>query len=150
MMTGVAKPTTVNTEVLPAAFRDALQTDLAARGAATAPDASPWTTLRDAVAVCTRQLRMHGYYPEKVLVVIKSAVCDAAVPLVAEDLVPEIVHQASQSCITAYFEPEIDQRGSASGLGLAVRVPTWVETPSTTQSPTSLDIGRRPGEPVAL
>lgn len=145
----VANPTTVNTDVLPEAFREALRADLAAQRSVT-PDASPWLTLHDAVAVCTRQLRMHGYYPEKALVVIKSAVCDAAVPLVADDLMTEIVHEASQSCITAYFEAEIDQRGSASGPERTVRVPPWVETPGTTQMPTSLDIGRRLGEPFAL
>ena len=62
MMT-VAKLTTVNTDVLPGAFREALQADLAAQTTGTALDASPWTTLQDAVSVCTRQMRVHGYYP---------------------------------------------------------------------------------------
>jgi len=94
-MVTVAKPTTVNTSVLPEAFREALQADLAAHRNGTAVDAS-WMTLRDAVSVCTRQMRIHGYYPEKVLVAIKSAVCDAAVPLVAQELVTEIVRDAAQ------------------------------------------------------
>ncbi len=145
----MAKPTTVNTAVLPQAFREALQADLAEQHNATTAEPSRWTTLRDAVAVCTRQMRTHGYYPEQVLVAIKSAVCDAAITVVAEDLVTEIVHDAAQSCIRAYFEPDIDQRVSVDGPPQGVRVPTGVETPGTTQSPSSLGV-RGFGAPVPL
>ena len=108
-MVTVVNQTTVNTGVLREVFRGALQADLAAQELGTlAVNPSSWMTLHDAVSVCTRQMRMHGYYPEKVLVAIKSAVCDAAVPLVAEELVTEIVHDAAQSCITSYFEPAIN------------------------------------------
>jgi hypothetical protein len=92
-------------------------------------EASRWLTLRDAVTVCTKQMRLHGYYPEKVLVAIKSAVCDAAVPLVAQDLVSEIVHHAAQSCITSYFEPEVDRTSAAAIAPRPVIMPPTIKTP---------------------
>src|ERR1051325_8955274 len=99
-MVTVVRPTTVNTAVLPEVFREALQTDLATQRNATAVEVSPWTALLDAVVVLTRQLRTHGYYPEKVLVAIKSAVCDAAVALVSDDLAAEIVRDAAVALVS--------------------------------------------------
>lgn len=135
----VAKTTTVNTDVLPEALREALQADLAAQGTRTGLDASPWMTLHDAVTVCTRQMRAHGYYPETVLAAIKSAACTAAVPLVAEELVSEIVHDAAQSCISAYFEPEIDPQNKAGATPFRVRIPHGVETPGVIRPSTLLE-----------
>ena len=131
--------TTVNTDVLPGAFREALLADLAAQGTVTAVDASRCLKLRDAVSVFTKQMRMHGYYPEKVLVAIKSAACDAAVPLVPEQLVTEIVQDAAQSCIGAYFEPEIDPRNKAGAAPFPVRIPHGAETPGVSRPATLLE-----------
>lgn len=128
-MVTVVKPTTVNTAVLPEVFSEALQTDLAAQRGANLVDVSPWKALLDAVVVLTRQLRMHGYYPEKVLVAIKTAVCDAAVPLVSDDLATEIVRDAAQSCIRTYFEPEIDRGSPVATARRGVTVPPGAATP---------------------
>src|SRR5689334_765695 len=129
MILTVTKPTTVNTGVLPEAFREALQVDLAAQRDAAPMEASQWLVLRDGVRVCTQQMRLHGYYPERVLVAIKSAVCDAAVPLVAQDLVNEIVHDAAQWCIAPYFELEADRAGTVAIAGLPVRFAPSARTP---------------------
>ena len=146
------KQTTVNLGVLPQAFTGALQTDLSAQydreeidrwlseggtpprnGSAVIP--SHWSALGDAVGVFTRQMSMRGYYPENILVAIKSAVREAAVPLVAEQLVEGIVRDAGQSCITAYFEQEVDQRNAAAAAQSAVAVPQGVKMPGTNQPP---------------
>ena len=129
------RKTRVNCDVLPEAFSQALRADLSVQydreemdrwlseggliprngGALTAPSR---TNLADAVDICTSQMKMHGYYPETVLATIKSAVRDAAVPLVAEHLVKDIVADAAQWCIAAYFEPRISARGTPSYAGL--------------------------------
>ena len=149
----VGKPTAVRTDGLPQAFSEALQADLSAQydreeldrwlsdGAigpreqsTVAP--SPWKSLGDAVALITRQMRMHGYYPEQVLIAIKSAVRDAAVPLVAEHLVKDIICASGQWCITAYFEPQIDGREGDLAAPPGVLLPRNVQAPGAVRSPT--------------
>jgi hypothetical protein len=146
--------TAVNTAVLPQAFSEALQADLSAQydrmqlesvssDGTTPPGhsaiaSSPWMTLGVAVRVLTRQMRMHGYLPEKVLVAIKSAVCDAAVPLVSNEVVARVVQEASQTSISAYFEPEIESRELPASAA-RVSVPTGVETPGSIRPSISLE-----------
>ena len=119
----MTQPKTVNLSVLPQAFRDAIRADLTA--------SSQWVTLHDAVTVCARQMRAHGYYPEKVLVAVKSAVGVAATRLLPEQIAEGVVSDAAQACITAYFEPEILAVGRVAGGQPPVVLPTGVETPGS-------------------
>lgn len=125
----VNKPTTVNLRVLPQAFRDAIKADLAA--------STGWTTLRDAVSVCTRQLRAHDYYPERVLVAIKSAVTEAATHLVHEKAADEIVTIAAQFCIAAYFDTLDVPTADAVSDRPPVAIPRGIKTPGTSELPNS-------------
>lgn len=138
------KHTAPNVDVLPDAFREALQADLTARYNADETDwvgDSPaqaghgilvpecWSALDDAVVVITRQMRRHGRYPEDVLVAIKSAVREAAVPLVPEHLIRDVVGGAAQSCISTYFEPEVRQ-STPTAARPRVILPPDVEAPA--------------------
>lgn len=145
------RQTKLDLGVLPKAFSEALQADLSERydreeadrwlGGDVRTPASVstprWTALGEAVWVVTRQMKMHGYFPESVLIAIKSAAREAAVPRVAEHLVRDIVADAAQWCISAYFEPAIDQRAPADAARGAVTVPSGIETPGTLRAPTS-------------
>lgn len=64
----------------------------------------PWTSVIEAVSVCTRRLRETGYYPETVLAAVKSGVRDAVVSLVPEPAAENVVREAAQACIAAYFD----------------------------------------------
>lgn len=65
---------------------------------------SVWTSVDEAVSVCTRDLRNTGYYPETVLAAVKSGMRQAAVSLVSEWATENMTRQAAQTCIAAYFE----------------------------------------------
>ena len=147
------KHTTYNVGVLPDAFREALQADLTARYNAdetdSVGDSVPqaghgilvpefWSALDDAVVVITRQMRRQGRYPEDVLVAIKSAVREAAVPLVPDHLVRDVVGSAAQSCISTYFEPEVKQSTPAATRPPVI-LPPDVQAP-TQSSPRSAPI----------
>ena len=113
------RQTSVNLGLLPQAFREALIADLSAEYGA--EQMHGWlnedsvihlgaklngSVLRDAVVVCTRQMRQHDYYPEQVLVAIKSAVREAAIGLLADSTVNDLICEAGQSCIDAYFDSQ--------------------------------------------
>jgi hypothetical protein len=65
---------------------------------------SLWTSVDEAVSVCTRDLRNIGYYPETVLAAVKSAMRQAGASLVSEQAVENMTRRAAQTCIAAYFE----------------------------------------------
>ncbi|HET9635208.1 MAG TPA: hypothetical protein VFP26_04690 [Gemmatimonadaceae bacterium] len=121
----VNKTTTVNFGVLPQAFRDAILADEAR--------STQWTTVRDVVFVCTRQLRAHGYYPEKVLVAIKTAVRYAASEVLSEKATEDIVSSAAQSCIDFYFDVVENGGGETHGHRMPVAIPRGVTTPGATE-----------------
>lgn len=120
----VTTPTTVNFGVLPQAFKEAINADVTA--------SSQWTTLRDAVTVCTGQLHMHGYYPEIALVAIKTAVRYAAGRLLSPEVTDEVVSIAAQFCIAAYFDPSQDTRETAVELP-GVAIPRGLMTPGSSE-----------------
>lgn len=70
-----------------------------------AQSSSPWKIVEEAVFACTRDLRDRGYYPEAVLAAVKSAMRQAAAPLVPAQAVTNLIRKAAQACIAAYFEP---------------------------------------------
>lgn len=117
------KTTTVNFGVLPQAFRDAILADEAG--------ATQWTTVRDVVFVCTRQLRAHGYYPEKVLVAIKTAVRYAASEILSEKATEDIVSSASQFCIAFYFDVVENRASETHDQRVPVAIPRGVVTPGS-------------------
>lgn len=119
----VNKTSTVNFGVLPRAFRDAILADEAA--------STQWATVRDVVFVCTRQLRSHGYYPEKVLVAIKTAVRYAASELISEKAVEDLVSSAAQSCIAFYFDVAENASRETQDRGGPVAIPRGVTTPGS-------------------
>ena len=124
----MTRPTTVNIGVLPPAFKAAIKADVAA--------SSEWTTLHDAVTVCTRQMHMHGYYPETVLVAIKTAVRYAAARLLSQEVTDEIVSIAAQFCIAAYFETSQETNETAVDRP-GVAIPRGVKTPGSNELPSS-------------
>ena len=147
-------PVRVNTAVLADAFRYAILSDLSAEhdeeeldrwlseasvhqsgNTATTPK---WATIRDAVIACTRQMRVHAYYPESVLVAIKSAARIAADGLVLPQLVNELVSDAAQTCIATYFEPEMERKSTLTSSG-GVVIPLGARTPGGNLPSTSLE-----------
>lgn len=146
------RQTALDLGVLPKAFSEALQADLSERYDREAADrglggdvrtpvsvSTPrWTALGDAVWVVTRQMKVHGYLPESVLIAIKSAAREAAVPRVAEHLVRDIIADAAQWCIQAYFEAAAAQQdlaAFATPTSRVVAIPSGIETPSTLRPP---------------
>jgi hypothetical protein len=121
----VNKTGTVNFGVLPQAFRDAIVADEAG--------STQWTTVRDVVFVCTRQLRAHGYYPEKVLVAIKTAVRYAASEILSEKATEDIVTSAAQSCIAFYFDIGENGASETHEDRMPVAIPRGVKTPGNSE-----------------
>lgn len=145
------KQTTLDLGVLPKAFSEALQADLSERydreeadrwlGGEVRTPASVstprWTALGEAVWVVTRQMKLHGYLPESVLIAIKSAARDAAVPHVAEHLVRDIIADAAQWCIQAYFEAATAQEDPAAFATPTPRAVADLPLPDAPRSPSS-------------
>jgi hypothetical protein len=76
----------------------------------------PWTdlsrdALRDSVTEYVRNMRARGIFPEKVLVAVKSAVRTAATAAIPHADVEQLVADAAQWCIAAYFTVPQEGRG---------------------------------------
>ena len=92
---------------------------------------SGWTSVNDAVSVWTRNLRDAGYYPETVLAAAKPALRQAAGSLVSEWASENMIREAGQACIAAYFDlgPSDPKTGRPP-----VSVPRGTFTPGSTES----------------
>lgn len=94
---------------------------------------SGWTSVNDAVSVWTRNLRNASYYPETVLAAVKPALRQAAASMVSKWAVENMIREAAQACIAAYFDL------SPRDLNLIARrppvsVPRGASTPGSEQS----------------
>lgn len=66
-------------------------------------------TLQRAVAEYTLQMKKAGEYPEKVLVAVKSTVANVVMPLIRKSNLDDLVRDAAQWSIAAYFETKIEE-----------------------------------------
>ncbi len=66
-------------------------------------------TLQQAVAEYTLQMKKAGEYPEKVLVAVKSTVANVVMPLIRKSNLDDLVRDAAQWSIAAYFETKIEE-----------------------------------------
>ncbi|HEX9127656.1 MAG TPA: hypothetical protein VF850_00695 [Gemmatimonadaceae bacterium] len=94
---------------------------------------SGWTSVNDAVSVWTRNLRDAGYYPETVLAAEKPALRQAAGSLVSEWALDNMIREAGQACIAAYFDLSPSDLKTLSRRPL-VSVPRGTFTPGSTES----------------
>jgi hypothetical protein len=99
---------------------------------ATGRISSGWTSVNDAVSVWTRNLRDAGYYPETVLAAAKPALRQAAGSLVSEWALDNMIREAAQACIAAYFDLRPTDLKMLSRP--AVSVPRGTFTPGSTES----------------
>lgn len=103
---------------------------------------SVWTSLADAVSVCTRGLRAAGLYPETVLAAIKSAVRQAAASLVSLPTAETMIRAAGQACIAAYFDLSLSDL-RATPAHRPVSIPNDAATPASGYGPRSRPIVKR-------
>lgn len=94
---------------------------------------SGWTSVNDAVSVWTRNRRDAGFYPETVLAAAKPALRQAAGSLVSEWPLENMIREAGQACIAAYFDLIPGDLKTVSRRP-PVSVPRGTFTPGSTES----------------